>query len=769
MIVRLIKGRLGKVIVVITMLLLLLPEALRFAVVKIIAAEGLGEATIENVDLNLFTGTVAVDGFSLAREQQEKVNVARVSLNIALLRLLFSEIHLQQLELDGLALSVIKTEQGEWEVVLPLAANDQPEAEPEEPVTLPLLGLDQAKLNNVTVKLVSKEANGLLEIKQLALENLSTWQNLKSTLVLDAAWNDAPIRIDISATPIDPQPTLKGSIKLDKVGLQQLAPLAGQAVLGNISLSSDFNAYKNKAGDIVAEISADLSLEQMNTAYKQLGVASQKLAWQGSVDLAMVDDGIEYTVQGDAESSGLSIRDDKEKIALISWERFAIKQFSVDELLNTSVEELQLENVTAINDDESDEGKFYIGQVGLKEISLKQGNHLMVSLLQISDIQYQVVVTPSGELRIQTLVSTLEEGLEDTQDAAQMPDDNSSAEPFVFTIKKSEIVDGGKIVFTDHRFAVPVREVINIKKFSVLDHDSANPEVPFKLDFEGSLGEFSTLLLTGEATIYSEEIALDFKGEFDAIPLPVVSPYTEAYLGYHLTRGQYDHTFELTIDHKDILLDNQLFLRQLKLKPVDPDKAQPMDKQLDVPLGFALNMLRDSNDNIELDVPIKGRMDQPDINIDDVVNDALAKALRTGATSYLTLALQPYGAVLMAADYVGGQLSTIKLDPIDYADGAGEMTQEQQAYVDKIGNLMLERPKLKLTICGTAGDSDREALQTRGGEESTIPESALIALADIRGKQVKRRMTEQGIKSRRLFLCQPAYQAEAISGVTLTM
>ncbi len=770
MIEKIIKGRLGKIIVVLALILLLLPEMVRFGLVKIIAAEGIGEASIEDVDLNLFTGYAAIKGFSLQREQQEKLKFNQIAINVALLRLVFTELHVQQLELDGLDFSIIKNAAGEWEIVLPLVGETgQQEATEEMAVSLPLFGMDQAEIRDVTIKLVSEEANGRFEIKRMSVEDISTWQNIESTVIIDASWNKAPILLNITASPVDPQPKLKGSIKLDQVGLDEIAPLLDQTVVGTISLDTDLSAFKNETGKILAEITADLSLDQLNTSYKQLGVASQKLMWQGGVDMAWVDDDLSYQLQGDINSRGLSIRDNKERIALISWESFSLQQLSVDEQLNLSLGQLLVETVTAINGDDDDEGKFSTGKVDVKDISLKQGNQLLVSSMQISDIQYQVIITPSGELRVQTLMSTLQEGLEDTQDAAQVPEDVTDKTPFVFTVKQAEVIDGGKIVFTDQRFKVPVKEVINIKKFRVTDIDSANPEVPFDMIFEGSLGEFSSLNLNGQANIYAEKIALDIKGEFDAIPLPVVSPYTEAYLGYHLTRGQYDHNFELTIKNDDILLDNQLFLRQLKLKPVDSDKEQPMEKKMDVPLGFALDMLRDSDDNIALDVPIKGRMDEPDINIDDVVNDALAKALKAGATSYLTLALQPYGAVLMAADYVGGQLSTIKLDSIVYADGAEQMTEKQLGYVDQIADMLIERPKLQLTICGTAGDNDKTALQTRFGKEADIPESALVALADLRSKQVKRQMTEKGIKSRRLFLCQPAYEEKAISGVSLTM
>jgi post-segregation antitoxin (ccd killing protein) len=298
--------------------------------------------------------------------------------------------------------------------------------------------------------------------------------------------------------------------------------------------------------------------------------------------------------------------------------------------------------------------------------------------------------------------------------------------------------------------------------------DQRYPDKAAQLSLLGSLGDFSRVKVEGEMTPFAEHLGLNLTGDIKAVPLPSVSPYSEAYIGYHLTRGQYDHEFDIKIENNNVEFNNKLLLRQLKLKSVDPSKPQPVAKQLDVPLGFALNMLRDGEDNIHLDVPIKGRLDDPNINVSKVINKALANALKSGATNYLSYALQPYGAVFMAASMVGDRLSSIRLEAIEYPAGQAGLSAEQQLYLGKVSELLSTRPKLSLTACATTNEEDHQALQAFN-PKVPVEHTALVELARQRSIQVKQALLEKGISSERVFLCQPEFVADGVRGVTMAM
>jgi len=191
-------------------------------------------------------------------------------------------------------------------------------------------------------------------------------------------------------------------------------------------------------------------------------------------------------------------------------------------------------------------------------------------------------------------------------------------------------------------------------------------------------------------------------------------------------------------------------------------------------------MLRDGDDNITLDVPIEGKLDDPNINISNVVNDALGKALKNGAASYLKYAIQPYGAVLMAAELVGDRVASISLDPVVYNHGRGDLTPEHGDYIAKVTALMLERPKLTIKLCGQSNESDKLALaETLGSSnnaaqdiekaKAAVTEEQLVELAKLRAHEVKRLLIDSGVDNKRVFSCQPQYKPEAINGVIMAL
>ena len=133
---------------------------------------------------------------------------------------------------------------------------------------------------------------------------------------------------------------------------------------------------------------------------------------------------------------------------------------------------------------------------------------------------------------------------------------------------------------------------------------------------------------------------------------------------YRKRTGQYDHDIELELKQQQLEMKNVLKLRHLQLAAVDAQSARPMDEQLDLPLSMALDMLRDGDGQIALDVPVKGRLDDPGVGLNSIVSSAFGSALKRGSVGYLKYALQPYGAVFMAADYLVGQATAIQFEPV---------------------------------------------------------------------------------------------------------
>lgn len=763
--------------------LLVLPEIIRFALIQFLPDTGIGDVEIADIDLNLFALTAGVDGLEISREGDSKLSLDKLAADVSWLKLLVGEFHLQNIVIDGLRMPVTQGDDGIWEAVIPLAGSGadttQPEQEPpaDKGLQLPKVLVQSMDVRNVAVTIDSQLISGTAAIDELVLTEASSWLLEPATLTLKARWNDAPIGLQLSATPWVEVPEASGQVSVDDYPLGSLSTALGLPLSGQLNLKMDFSLRQTPEG-IFASVPVTLGVRSLAAEYKTLDLKQAALDWQGEVKVGLhpgTDEAISYSVAGDLKSEGLSIRDTQQQVVLLQWQQFGIDKLSLDQALNLQFARLGFEALDSI-DVEQESGRLYTGSVTLTEGKLVAGNRFHLASVELLGGEYDVEINKEGRLRAEGIVTTLLNSLAEPAESAPGPEAAGKApetppqgsEPFIFGIDRLRVADNTRISLLDRRFSPPVRQDLFIRELLVEHLDQAQPGQATAVSLVSNIGEFGSLNVSGTVKPFAEPLAVALEGEIKAVELPGLSPYSEAYIGYHLSRGQYDHKFKVDIADEQINLKNTLVLRQLAIESVDPDKPQPIEQQLDVPLGLALDMLRDDKDNIELKVPIKGRMDDPDININSVINKALAKAVKNGATSYLKYALQPYGAVLMAADFVGGQISAVRLEPVPFEPGSDALP-EQTDYLDKLEKLLADRPALQLTLCGRANEADQQVLLAEAGDPKADVSEALLGLADKRAKNLKRLFIEKGVESSRLLLCQARFEPGAVSGVQMEM
>lgn len=789
--------------------LMLMPEAIRVSAERAIPSFDLGEGSIDDIDFNIFSGKLSVDDLEINRDGKTTLIVDKVEANLEWLKLLEGKIHLSDLLLDGAELSAIQSEDGQWHIVVPLAAVDaDKKAVDTEPVELPRISVANTLISNIKLKVKNTESQGLLAIERIHLENLSSWENRPMTADIEAHWNSKPVLVQAELTPWSLSPRIQAKLILQDVVLNEAAALVGQPLKGEVNARLSIDALRDENGTIESTADLNITLSKLHTNYQQFQLAGETIAWQGAGNVQWSEEkGVAYSLDGDFQAEGLNASDTQQQIDIVDWSSLSIQGLQLNQDLSGEFQQLMVKDIVAIRSADKESSIVRMGEIDLEKVTIRAGKHIAADHLRISDAHYNLTLNEDGKLQIEHVIASL---LNETVDIAataidaetadtntekvlarsdpqneeasaqangevsgtgqsDSQSDSQSVEPSVtFSLQHFEMTGDSHLSFTDKRFSVPVKQQLLVDKLAIENLNQLKTDEATQLVLLGKLGEFSTVSLEGTAKPFAKKTAVDIKGEIGAIPLPSVSTYSEAYLGYHLTRGQYDHKFELIIDDKDLSMESQLFIRQLDLESVDPNKPQPVAKLLDVPLDFALDMLRDGNDNIALDVPIKGRLDQPDVHIDDVINNALGNALKSGATSFLKLALQPYGAALVAADMVRDRMSAVQLDPIKYPVGSSELGGDHINYISKITDLLKARPKLELTICALANSLDKEAMQV-AKPEPPITESELVALADQRGKNIKRQLINEGVESRRLFVCQPKFKESAKNGVTLSM
>ncbi len=401
----------------------------------------------------------------------------------------------------------------------------------------------------------------------------------------------------------------------------------------------------------------------------------------------------------------------------------------------------------------------YQGRFGLEEIAVvHQGLNLEFAGLDVEGIQLPNL----NELTIRAidLKSPRMQLALDREGRPRLPviagKEGESSEPPKILLGPLSISDL-QLAFSDESVTPPFAERLIIDEFNLSGIDNQDSEAESTLQLKGRIGDFALITLDAHLSPFSDKVNLGGELEIKQLELPPLSPYLAGLLGYQFENGQLEQKLNISID------DNQMQGKaEIRLSNLDVDEAVQLSEgslkaKMEVPLGTALALLRDNDDNITLEVPFKGDIASPEFDAGDVVNTALAKALKVGGIGYLKLALQPYGTALSLLQMAGKALKHIPLDPVNYAAAESDPGAAEAAYLQKLATLMNEREGLRLRLCGIATASDRQALKERSKDKKAeISNEQLRALAAERGRALKKRLVDEyGIDAGRLFLCHP--------------
>ena len=759
--------------------LLLIPVILRPVLVEVLLDNGFEEASIDNIGINWFTGVVTIEKLSLGRDGSPKLSLGLMRMDITWLSLLQGELAAESAEIEDVVFAVIQRPDKSWDIVAPIpAGSDEEQIDDTEAVNLPKLGLGEFKLRNAQVQVETDFASGLLKIDSLELQRLSSWQDRISDLSVKASWNGAPINIDIGAKPFQKNPAVKGRIvakglPLSTIGAALPADIAD--FTGKLDMNIDVDLERDSRDILSGQFAIDLTLAELALKYRNIDIALAQFHWGGDMSLALEAEGPLYQVAGSSELKQLAIKDYKQPIDLLQFESLVLKSLVLNEQLNVSFEQLDVNELSAVKVAQASRYWLTNKQLQLKQLHL-QGQALSLASVAVDGAHYNLTLNKQGDLQDRTALQAaikplLPEPTTDEPGSELDSDSDPEASESALQMLLGELLVTHSVVnFEDQRFKKTYENQLYLDQFSLVNLDQSKPNQLSPLQLQARVGEFSSINFTGDLTPFTEDLSLALKGKIAALPLPQISPYAEAYLGYQFMTGQYDHTIDLAIANNELKMDNNLKLRRLELKSVDEKSAEKMAEGLDVPLPLALSMLRDRKGVIDLDVPLEGKLDEFDVGLDDIINTALVKALKHGSMSYLQLALQPYGAAVLAADLLVDQVGTIRFEPVMFVAGTTALEQDAQPYVEKLKGMLLEREGLSLSLCGRSTLADHAHLSPV--KQPVSPEhldKALMTLASDRAKTLKRDFVEAGVASDRLYLCKPDYNETAIAGVIVSM
>lgn len=409
---------------------------------------------------------------------------------------------------------------------------------------------------------------------------------------------------------------------------------------------------------------------------------------------------------------------------------------------------LQLDNTLLLPSEAFDVSSSY----HLKSVTI---HDLQASIKRVKETTAEVQDTARPEKEAgKPSVAAVKSGKKMPSSAADAADKGAKATngPKVY-IGKFLVGEGSRVLYRDESLTPPFETQVTVEKLSFSPVDLSGKEKG-NLDALLRLNKNGALAIQGELIPSSETAFADLKLALKNFDMSRLTAFVEPDFGRSIKTGQMDLTSKVKIASSKIEAKNKLTIRELKLeKAKQPGRAV---QGLGMPLDTALDMLRDDRGDISLDVPVSGRLDDPDIDVSDAINKAVAKAMSSGVLAYAKLALQPYGTILMVGEFALEKAKSAakpKLTPIRFNTRSAKLETETSDYLGKIAALMKQKD-FRLEICGVA--TRNEGGGATSDQPVVLSDERLLQLADQRSDMVMQAIQGHGIAADRLFNCRPA-------------
>ncbi|MGE6176955.1 DUF748 domain-containing protein [Aeromonas salmonicida] len=225
-------------------------------------------------------------------------------------------------------------------------------------------------------------------------------------------------------------------------------------------------------------------------------------------------------------------------------------------------------------------------------------------------------------------------------------------------------------------------------------HISNIPGQRSDLTFNGKVDRYAPVTIRGNTNLLIEQPVLDVAVTFSNLELTTFTPYSSTYAGYAIDKGQLSMKLNYKLQGNRLEGDNDITIKKLQLgEKIKSEQAK------DMPLGLAIALLSDANGVIQMNLKVKGNLDQPNFSLGNIFWDVLGNTLRKAITSPFSL----------LASLTGG---TEDLDELPFLLGEPALTPTLQIRLTKLAQALKERPKVSMNIRGKVNfNEERPILQ----------------------------------------------------------
>lgn len=451
---------------------------------------------------------------------------------------------------------------------------------------------------------------------------------------------------------------------------------------------------------------ANLSTEKGATGKVELeGILNKKGEFKDRVTLTL--EPLSVDVQSDWKNIGIrafqpyftdKVKMDITRGTISSTGNFSLSRNKKDELVIKCTGSVSVSNLAALDKAQSND---FLKFKRLSLDKIKFGYNpfsLSINTISLADFYTRIIINPDASLNVQDIFG-------DNQASKETAIKKEEKKPVTAETKKKDNQETadikiGKVVFKNGHIDFSDNNIqpnYSANMFNLTGSVTGLSSKEFSradVALKGNLGYGSPIEIAGKINPLAKDLFVDLKVGFKDIELSPITPYSNKFLGYPITKGKLTFNVSYLIDKRKLDSQNKVLIDQLTFgEKVESPQA------VKAPVTLAATLLTDRNGQINLDLPVSGSLDDPKFKVWSVIWQIIVNLITKAVTS-------PF-AVLSSLTGGGEELSFIEFDY-----GSAVISAEETKKISMIGKALNDRPNIKLDIEGYVdAEQDKYALK----------------------------------------------------------
>jgi len=523
----------------------------------------------------------------------------------------------------------------------------------------------------------------------------------------------------------------------------QLDEFNGNLINGQ---SISLQTTKLKADQLTLDQTTDQSPIATSLSGRQVSLSTEGLdsyvsqdkrlaAWQSS-QLS----GVNFEQQGDLFS--------------VQAERLDVNQISLSDHLDTpDMPALATLGKISISQLEADQDAAKIDTINTQDVIINlllDAEKNLANLVSINDTPATLPepkLQPNASPRVSDVRESSPSSTQETETT-----ESAFKAPYQLVLNQYAMTGKSHIYVKDESISPALERTLDIDTLTLANLNTQDEKQAMDVTLKAHNGKYTEI--QSDVTLWplADRLTMQSELTIKEAELPPYSAYLASVLGYQIDSGQLDLDLKLHAQQGRLDGNAHILLREFDLGGRQ-ESGSVMQAGV-VPLNIAVGILKDSDNNIDLDIPLSGDVDNPEFGWRNFLFLPVRKALYSASSNYLMQTFIPYANVISIAQLAGDQLLKIRVEPLIFEPTEAQLSDRQNDFLVQLSQLMKDKEDSQLKACGVTSYVDL-GFDTPPATLDESQKAQARELAQTRANHLKDYLVSSGIRSSRVLLCSP--------------